>query len=89
MTIEAKLKAHNMPQAQIDTTLRMLAAPAGGWRATKILGATYLGVVCDGRLVQLESRKLGIFGVVMPDGSFIKPKAGRKTISAADIAYKL
>lgn len=74
---------------QMATVTRMINAPAGGWIRTKTLKATYLGVPCDGVAIQLESPKLRIWGLVLPDGSFHKPKPGRKTIDASDVVYKL
>lgn len=68
---------------------QMLSAPAGGWVHTKTLKAKLLGIECSGVALQIESPKLRIWGVILPDGTFLKPKPGRKTIDASEIAFKL
>lgn len=73
-------------QATID---RMLAAPAGGWVRGSTYAGTLLGQPCENVAVKLASRKLGVWGVVMPDGSFVKPNPGRKTINVSDIVFAL
>jgi len=76
-----------MTPNQKATVDRMLAAPAGGWILTKTLRLKNLP--SDKVAVQLESRSLGVWGIVLPSGEFIKPKPGRKTIDAADVAWQL
>ena len=89
MAIAQKLKNLNASEIQIEVVERMLAAPAGGWVAKKVVGASFLGVRCDGVAVQLVSKSLNLWGVVLPSGEFVKPKPGCKTIYARDIAYKM
>lgn len=76
-------------QAQRDTVARMVAAPAAKWQVTKVLGGALLGVPLDGVAVQIEAPALKVWGVVLPDGTFLKPKPGRKTIDKSDIVHKL
>ena len=75
--------------AQRATVNRMRAAPAMKWVVSKVFTATLLGVKCEGVAVQIEAPAARMWGVVLPNGEFIKPKPGRKTIDAADIAFKL
>ena len=74
---------------QRATVDRMLAAPAGNWKVTKILGGHLLGVELEGVAVQIESPTLKVWGVILPNGSFIKPQPGRRTIDKLDIAIHL
>ena len=68
---------------------RMLAAPAANWRVSKILEVNLLGVKCEGVAVQIEAPALRIWGVVLPNGEFVKPRPGRKTLDANQIAWKM
>lgn len=83
-----QLKNFPVTDSQLQTATRMLSAPAGGWVLTRVVKPILLGIPCEGVAVQIESTKLGVWGVILPDGQMIKPKPGRKSISAADIAFK-
>ena len=73
-----------MTEPQRATLERMLAAPAGGWKEA---GRYSLANIQSDRLVvKLQSRKLGLWGVVTPRGDFLKPKPGRKTMDVSDVA---
>lgn len=76
-------------EAQTQTVARMLAAPAGGWKVTAVIEGTLLGVKCENVGIKIESRALRVWGVIMPNGMMVKPKPGRKTIDARDIAWSL
>lgn len=89
MSTIAELLETRATDAQRATVARMKAAPAASWKVTKILGGNLLGVPLDGVAVQIEAPKLNVWGVVLPNGDFLKPKPGRKTIDAADIAFRL
>jgi hypothetical protein len=89
MSNTSKLLATRATDAQRATVARMKSAPAASWVVTKILGGSLLGAPLDGVAVQIEAPKLGIWGVILPNGDFMKPKPGRKTIDALDIAFKL
>ena len=76
-------------EAQTAAVARMLAAPAGGWKVTGVVGGICLGVQCSQVAVRIESAKLNVWGVVMPDGSLVKPEPGRKRIKAVDVVFNL
>lgn len=89
MPSTSELLATRATDAQRATVARMKSAPAASWVVTKILGGSLLGEPLDGVAVQIEAPKLGVWGVILPNGDFMKPKPGRKTIDALDIAFKL
>lgn len=93
MTTELNIRnADRMTAAQLETVRRMMNAPALKWVHTKTLQATVVGgLVVKGRgvAVQLEAPSAKIWGLVLPDGSFQKPKPGRKSIDSVDVVFKL
>ena len=74
---------------QIATMDRMLKAPAMRWIVSGTMTATLFGVPCDGIAIRIEAPTAKIWGVILPSGAFLKPKAGRKTIDAMDVAIAL
>lgn len=73
-----------MTEAQQATVDRMLSAPAGGWQVTKTLALKHLSI--GNVAVQIESPLLNLWGIIMPNGTMVRPKGNRKTIDAAAIA---
>lgn len=76
-------------EAQKSVVDRMLKAPAMAWKISRVLEVTLLGVKCEGVAVQIEAPKAKIWGVILPNGEFVKPLPGRKTIDLSKIAYKM
>lgn len=77
-----KSSASAKQQAKMD---QMINAPAMKWSVTKILRLKHL---TTGRIaIQIEAK--GCWGVILPNGDFIRPKNGRKTIDNSDIAWSL
>lgn len=89
MSTIAQLMQTRATQAQRDTVARMSSAPAAKWTVTKVLGGALFGVPVDGVAVQIEAPALKLWGVILPNGSFMRPKPGRKTIDKADILINL
>lgn len=89
MTTIASLLETRATQAQRDTVQRMTSAPALKWTVTKVLGGSLFGVPVDGVAVQIEAPAAKVWGVILPNGTLVKPQPGRKTIDKLDILTHL
>lgn len=89
MATIAELLETRATDAQRATVARMKSAPAASWVVTSIVGGSLLGVPLQGVAIQIEEPKLKVWGVVLPNGNFLKPKPGRKTLDASDITIHL
>jgi hypothetical protein len=82
------MKAQDLfTQNQIDRVEAMLKAPAGDW----VMTGTFKLKNFDTKKVaiRIESRKFKKWGFIVPNGEFVTPKNGRKTINHSDVAQYL